>query len=327
MVGAADRRGLVLALDIGGTKFAAGVVDGSGGVHGRTRVPVPPGGDAERLFAVLVGCADAALARAGVERGDVVGVGCGSGGPMRWPAGAISPLNIPGWRAFPLRDRLLAAFPGRPVLVHNDAVAIAAGEHWRGTARGVANMIAVTVSTGVGGGLVIAGHLVHGVSGNAGHIGHAVVDPGGPACVCGGRGCLEAIASGPNSVRWAVDQGWRPAGGEVGNGEVLARAARAGDEVASRALSRAGDALGVALASCASLLDLEVAVVAGGFSQSGELFWDALRAAFKRHATMEFASRMEIRPSENPAEVALQGAAAFVHAYEIYGWSVPGARG
>jgi glucokinase len=326
MAGAAGRRELVLALDIGGTKFAAAVVDRSGEVRGRTQAPVPPGGDAKELFAVLLGCADAALAGAGVERGDVGGVGCGSGGPMTWPAGAISPLNIPGWRAFPLRDRLLAAFPGRPVLVHNDAVAIAAGEHWRGSARDVANMIAVTVSTGVGGGLVIAGQLVHGASGNAGHIGHLVVDPDGPVCVCGGRGCLEAIASGPNAVRWAVEQGWRPPDGEPANGELLARSAYAGDGVAARAVSRAGDALGTALASCASLLDLEVAVVAGGFSQSGALFWDALRAAFTHHATMEFASRMEVRPSENPADVALQGAAAFMHAYEIYGWPVPGAR-
>lgn len=326
MAGAADRRDLVLALDVGGTKFAAAVVSGSGEVRGRTRVAVPPGGGAELLFETLMGCADAALAGAGVERSDVVGVGCGSGGPMAWPAGALSPLNIPGWRGFPIRDRLLAAFQGRPVLVHNDAVAIAAGEHWCGSARGVANMMAVTVSTGVGAGLVLAGQLVHGASGNAGHVGHVVVDPHGPACVCGGRGCLEAIAAGPRTVAWAVEQGWRPAADEPTTGVSLTRAAYAGDEVAVRALTRAGDAVGVALASCASLLDLEIAVVAGGFSQSGELFWGALRDAFARHATMEFAARMQIRPSENPDEVALLGAAAFLHAYETYGWPVPGAR-
>nr|BFE83625.1 hypothetical protein GCM10020093_062260 [Planobispora longispora] len=119
---------------------------------------------------------------------------------------------MPGWRAFPLRDRLAGRFPGVPVRIHNDAVCVAAAEHWRGAGRGSSNMLGMVVSTGVGGGLILGGRLIDGGSGNAGHIGHVVVDPDGPACECGGRGCLEAVARGPGLAAWAVGQGGSRAG-------------------------------------------------------------------------------------------------------------------
>ncbi|MBG0826249.1 ROK family protein [Planomonospora sp. ID67723] len=195
----------VLAVDIGGTKFAAALVGPDGDVRRAERVATPPGGDAATLWKAL----DELVA--GVTGGSpVAGVGIGCGGPMSWPDGAVSPLNMPGWRAFPLRDRLAGRFPGVPVRIHNDAVCVAVAEHWRGAGRGSANMLGMVVSTGVGGGLVLGDRLIDGGSGNAGHIGHIVVDPGGPVCGCGGRGCLEAIARGPGLAAWAVEQGWTP---------------------------------------------------------------------------------------------------------------------
>ncbi|GGK67906.1 hypothetical protein Ppa06_28990 [Planomonospora parontospora subsp. parontospora] len=197
----------MLAVDIGGTKFAAALVGPEGDVRAAERVATPPGGDAETLWKAL----DALIAAvAGDTPVDGVGIGCG--GPMTWPDGAVSPLNMPGWRAFPLRDRLAARFPGVPVRIHNDAVCVAAAEHWRGAGRGSANMLGMVVSTGVGGGLILGDRLIDGGSGNAGHIGHVVVDPDGPACECGGRGCLEAVARGPGLAAWALAQGWVPGG-------------------------------------------------------------------------------------------------------------------
>ena len=130
---------------------------------------------------------------------------------MKWPSGVVSPLNIPAWRDFPLRSRLAERLPGIQVRVHNDAICLVAAEHWRGAGRGRDNVLGMVVSTGVGGGLVLDGRLVEGASGNAGHIGHVVVDPDtGPVCDCGGRGCPEAIARGPALVAWAQSEGWRP---------------------------------------------------------------------------------------------------------------------
>src|SRR4051812_49622601 len=164
--------------------MAAAMVDEDGTVVRRDRTPTVPADPWPTFVAMLDRLVDG-------EAIDGVGIGCG--GPMSWPAGEVSPLNIPGWRGFPLRARLSQRFPGRPVRLHNDAVALAAAEHWQGAARGHDDALAMVVATGVGGGLVLGGRLVDGATGNAGHVGHVVVDPAGPACTCGGRGCLEAV--------------------------------------------------------------------------------------------------------------------------------------
>ncbi|WP_203959193.1 ROK family protein, partial [Sphaerisporangium siamense] len=203
---ASRESGAVLAIDIGGTKFAAGLVGADGEIIVARRVATPPGGDAGTLWTALTGLVDTVV-REGNDR-PVIGVGVGCGGPMTWPDGEVSPLNMPGWRGFPLRERLAGRFPGVPVRVHNDAVCVAVAEHWRGAGRGSADMLGMVVSTGVGGGLVLGGRLIDGGTGNAGHIGHVVVDPDGPACECGGRGCLEAVARGPALATWALSHGW-----------------------------------------------------------------------------------------------------------------------
>jgi glucokinase len=311
---------VVLALDIGGTKLAAAVVDDAGRILGRGRVPSPTGTDPEPLYEALVACAAAALRGADVIPGDLSGVGVAAPGPMVWPSGEVSPLNMPAWRGFPLRKRLAEEFATDRVLVHNDAVALTVGEHWKGAGSGTANLLGMTVSTGVGGGLILDGGLNHGASGNAGHVGHVVVEPDGPACVCGGRGCLEAVASGPNTVRRALKEGWRAGPGVVADGVALAAAAAAGDQIALRNLARAGRAVGTAIASCASLLDLEVAAIVGGFSQSGPPFWEPVQQAFATHAGLAFAAACRVVPGQLGEAAGLLGAAAFVLVPDRYGW-------
>ena len=196
---------VVLAVDVGGTKLAVGLVDESGQVLESRRMPTPalaPERALTELIDDLVG-----------DEIAVAGVGIGCGGPMSWPAGRVSPVNIPAWRDFALRDLLTARFPGRPVRLLNDAICLAIAEHWQGAGRGVPDLLGMVISTGVGGGLVLGNAVVAGRTGNAGHIGHVVVDPDGPSCGCGGRGCLEAIARGPALVAWARNQGWSGADG------------------------------------------------------------------------------------------------------------------
>jgi glucokinase len=311
---------IVLAIDVGGTKLAAGVVDDRARILSRSLVPSPTGPDPEVLYEALLTCCTAALRGADARPDELAGIGVSCAGPMVWPSGEVSPLNMPAWRGFPLRQRLIREFGVEPVLIHNDAVGLAVGEHWKGAGVGTANLLGMTVSTGVGGGLILGGQLYHGTSGNAGHVGHVIAESDGPRCACGGFGCVEAVAAGPNTVKRALAEGWRPGEGMQADGIALATAAAAGDQIAVRSINRSGRAVGVALASCAHLLDLEMAAIVGGFSRSGPPFWDALHEAFVAHARMGFAAACRIVPGKLGADAPLLGGAAFVLDSERYGW-------
>ena len=217
----------------------------------------------------------------------VCGVGCG--GPMTAGGEEVSPLNIPGWRGFPLRARL-RELTGLPAFVDNDAKALALGEGWVGAAAGESDFLAMVVSTGVGGGIVLDGRLLDGAAGNAGHIGHVIVEPDGRPCACGARGCLEAEASG---TAIAAVTG-RPA-------------AEAGPDV----IERTGRLVGRAVASVANLLDLRLAVVAGSVALGfGARFFAAAQAELDRSAQLDFSRGTRIVPSTLGADAPIVGAAA-----------------
>ena len=288
----------VLAVDVGGTKLAASRWDGGlGEVHRVATGPDPWGA----LCALLDPLAD------GVE---ALGVGCG--GPMTWPVGEVSPLNIPAWRGFALRSALADRY-GVPVRLHNDAVCAAAGEHWKGGWQ-TDDLLGVVVSTGVGGGIVSGGRLLDGAAGNAGHLGHIVVDPSGPECGCGGRGCVEAIARGPALVAWAAERGC-----EAASGVELAALAANGDALALKAFARAGHALGVGIAAAASVLDTSVVTVGGGISQVSSL-WPSLWASVAQHARLSFLAGLRVMPAVLGQTAGLVGAAALVVEGDRY-WS------
>ena len=297
-----------LALDIGGTKVAAALVDADASVR-RWR-SAPTGTDP---WPVVAGLA-VEVARDTVLAG--VGVGCG--GPMRWPEGVVSPLNIARWRdGFPLRERLRDLFPAVPIRVHNDAACVAVGEHWAGAGRGCRDLLGMVVSTGVGGGVVLADRLVDGATGNAGHIGHLQVETGGPRCACGGTGCLEAVASGPAIVAWA-----RARGLPAGDGREVAELAATGHPLATEALGRAGAATGRAIASAAALLDVSVVAVGGGVSQAGDPFWRPLLDAVRDQAGLGFLRGLQVVPAQCGQQAGLVGAAALVLRADQY-WSPP----
>jgi glucokinase len=306
-----------LAVDIGGTKLAAGLVEPAGRVLSRSQVPTPRGLDAEQLWRTLDTLITGVLQDGNATPAALAGCGCGCGGPMEWPAGVVSPLNIPAWRDFPLRSRLAERLDGIEVRVHNDAICMVAAEHWRGAGRGRDNVLGMVVSTGVGGGLVLDGRLVEGGSGNAGHVGHVVVDPDGPECTCGGRGCLEAIARGPGLVAWAQSEGWRPDQDDATARELAADAAL-GHPVGLAAMRRAGRALGIAIASSTCLCDLEVVSVGGGLSQAGPLLFDRVEEALRAHARLEFAREVIVVPAALGQNAGLVGAAALIFAADRY---------
>jgi len=307
----------VLAIDIGGTKLAAGLVEPGGRLASWSQTATPGGLDGEQLWRTLEALLNRVMTEGRTSPGGLAGIGCGCGGPMEWPAGRVSPLNIPAWRAFPLAQRLAGLFPDVPVRVHNDAICMAAGEHWRGAGRGRRTMLGMVVSTGVGGGLVLDGKLVNGATGNAGHIGHVVVDPGGPPCACGGRGCLEAIARGPALAAWAQGEGWRPGQLQVTAKELAGDAAQ-GHPVGRAAMHRAGRALGIAIASATHLCDLQVVAIGGGLAQAGSLLFDPLEEALRKHLGLDYARDVRVVPAALGQAAGLVGAAALVFAGDRY---------
>ena len=296
---------LTLAIDIGGTKIAAGLVDDAGTLVASEQLPTPRGDDPEPVWDVV----QTLITRMTAEH-RVRGAGIGSAGPVHLPTGTVSPLNLTAWRDFPIRDRVAAALPGLPVRLAGDAVCMALGEHWRGAGQGVAFLLGMVVSTGVGGGLVFDGAPYDGRTGNAGHVGHVVVDTDGPPCPCGGRGCVEAIAGGPRMAQWARDNGWDAP--PEANAKELGAAAAAGDAVALQAFERAATAVAAMIASVGAVCDLDLVVIGGGVAKSGALLFDPLRAALTRYASLDFIRDMKVVPAVLGGDAGLVGAAALL---------------
>ncbi|GAA3796296.1 ROK family protein [Sphaerisporangium flaviroseum] len=291
----------VLAADIGGTKLAAAMIGTDGTVLRRVEAPTPaaPPGQAAVVSAALTGLIHQVAGDA-----PPLAISVASAGPLDLLAGTVSPVNIPAWREFPILARASEVVPGVPAHLVGDAVAAAAGESWRGAGRGAASMLGIVVSTGIGGGLILGGVPFTGPTGNAGHIGHIVVDPGGEPCPCGGAGCVETIASGPSMVRWARARGW--AGPDA---RELARAAHGGEAVAVAAFERAAGALADAILSVAAICDLDQAVIGGGVAGAGEVLFAPLRRAVADRARLDFVRRLRVTPAALGGNGGLVGAA------------------
>lgn len=295
---------LTLALDIGGTKIAAALVDPDGVLVHREQLPTPHA-DSAHVWATVETLIDSTRAAAGGR--PVRGVGVACAGPIDIVAGTVSPLNIAAWRQFPLVRRLTER-TGLPVRLAGDVVCLAMGEHWRGAGQEARFLLGMVVSTGIGGGLVLDGAPYLGRTGNAGHVGHVIVEPDGPRCVCGGQGCVEAVASGPHLVRWAHEHGWEAP--PDADAKALAEAARGGNPVAVQAFSRGAEAIAVAIASAAAVCDLDLVVLGGGVANAGEVLFGPLRAALPRYAGLSFLRGLRVVPAELGGDAGLVGAAA-----------------
>ncbi|MFC4502772.1 MULTISPECIES: ROK family protein [Streptomyces] len=299
---------LVAALDIGGTKIAGALVDGHGAILVRAQRPTPARENGDTVMRAVEEVLTELTVSPLWPRAYAVGIG--SAGPVDASAGTVSPVNVPGWRDYPLVDRVRGVTGSLPVELIGDGVAITAAEHWQGAARGHDNALCMVVSTGVGGGLVLGGRLHPGPTGNAGHIGHISVDLDGDPCPCGGRGCVERIASGPNIARRALEGGWLPGPDGDTSAAAVAAAARAGDPVAMASFDRAAQALAAGIAATATLVEIDIAVIGGGVGKAGDILFAPLRRALADYATLSFVRRLTVVPAQMGTDAGLVGAAA-----------------
>ncbi|MEJ7792657.1 MAG: ROK family protein [Gaiellaceae bacterium] len=309
----------VLGLDIGGTKLAAGVVDGAGRVLSFLVEPTLAEEGAthglERLFTL----GRRAIVESGLDPTEIRSVGIGCGGPLDTQRGVlVAPPHLPGWRNIPVTALAEAAF-GVPAALENDATAGAAGEHLYGAGEGTRNMVYLTISTGVGGGVVLDGRLYRGSSGNGGELGHVTVDWDGRACRgCGRRGCLEAYVSGTSIAERA-----REAIRADGNSSLasladptaadVAAAAEAGDALAHSVWSETVNALACGLTSIVNLFEPELVVIGGGVARTGEQLLGPVRKRVREDAMKPAGEAADIVASALGDRVGVVGAAAIVH--------------
>lgn len=298
-----------LGVDLGGTKVEAALVDPTGTLLPGSRFRAPTGrhSTSDELASsveTVVARAMAALPTSAL----LAGVGVGSAGPITVADGLVSPLNLPAWRDYPLRDQIASLVPGVAVTVRMDGECITIAEQWIGAAQNATNLMGMVVSTGIGGGLILGGRAVAGPTGNAGHIGHIEVGGFDDVCLCGGIGCVEAVASGPKTVLWAQRQGWTGL-----TGEELAASYAAGDQVAIAAVKRCGRAVGQAIASATALVDLELVAIGGGFSHVTPDLLGFIREAIEERAPFPFVAKVRVIASALSGDGPLIGAAALVH--------------
>jgi glucokinase len=305
----------VLAIDIGGTKLAAGIVDADGRMLERGEVPTLAHEGLEPVLARIVGLGRNLLARAAARKEPVQRIGIGCAGPVDLDAGKVfNPPNLPGWSEVSLVRHIESAL-GLPAVLENDANAAALGEFRYGAGRGARSLVYFTVSTGIGGGIILDGKVWHGLKDAAGEVGHMTVCPDGPVCGCGNRGCLEAMASGPSIARRAREA--VAAGRPTRLREVpvvtsadVVRLAQEGDAVACEVWDAAVKHLGIGVAAVITILAPERVVLGGGVTRAGDFLFEPLRADVRRRVKLVPIESVPILPAVLGPDVGILGAAA-----------------
>lgn len=290
-----------LAVDIGATKAALGIVTDEFKILDKIEVPTGAG---TKIWQDIEGASRSLLSKVD---GQCLGVGIGSAGPLHLNEGQISPVNIPNWRKFPIVEQFSQLVGTNNVVLHGDAMALAHAEYRLGAGMNTRNMFGMVVSTGIGGGLILDGKLFTGVTGNASYFGHHSIAFEGKQCVCGRIGCVETYASGPKMVEYAQELGWQCADPDF---KQLAADARLGNAHAIASIDRGSRALANAIVNVLDILDINTVVIGGGVSEAGEIYWEPLRKHIKNEAKFAgFLSEIDLRPAKLDRDAGLLGAA------------------
>jgi glucokinase len=291
---------MVLAFDLGGTKLESALVSADGRLISRSRTPTGRSLRRDQLESAIRQCVIRLVAYAADHEVDIVGVGIGSAGPIDIHTGTVSPGNLPRvGTSFPFLAVVRDTLPATPVVLRHDGACIAMAEAWLGAARHARTSVGVVISTGVGAGIVDRGRPFGGSTGNAGHLGQLRMDAKGT--------WLEAVASGPASVAWAVSRGWKGS-----TGLQLSEAAASGNPVARAAIHRSATAVGRALASFGAIVDFEIATIGGGFAESATDYVDIVRRSFAIAAPLDHVAQATVVRCALGGEAPLVGSAALI---------------
>ena len=305
---------LTIGIDLGGTNTRAGLVTASGEIVGRARGPTRLHLGAEGVVNGIAECARAAARNGGISLAEVQGVGVGAPGPLDPFGGVIiSPENLQCMHGVRLKDRLEVLL-GLGVVVDNDANLAAYGEQWLGAGRGVDHFLCVTLGTGVGGGWISEGRVMHGFNGNAAEVGHITVDHNGPCCPCGNFGCLEMYASATAMVRRTLErlEGEKPETYLKAKGlttQVIFEAAEAGDNFAMQMFEETGFFLGVGLVSLVNVLNVDRVALTGGLAQAGDWIFEPTMRTFWNRGTVGVKEHVQIVSAELGDDAGILGAA------------------
>jgi glucokinase len=312
---------LFLGIDLGGTKILSAVVDSGGKMRSRDHTITPAAKGPDFVIQAILDSVDRALGEAGLPSQSLRAIGVGAPGLSNPQSGVLftSP-NLPGWRDVPLKEIIERKLGQRTFLI-NDANAAAVGEMHFGAAQGARNFIYITVSTGIGGGIVIEGEIYTGAQGTAGEVGHMTIHDEGPLCNCGNRGCWEMLASGTalaRNARARIQEGTETLIRQYVDGdmervtaEVVDRAARQGDSLARTLIERTGYYLGIGLANLINLFNPELIVVGGGLSNIGGMLLDPAYRVAKERAFKESVQAVRFVPAKLGRNSGVLGAAAF----------------
>jgi len=311
----------VVAVDIGGTKITSAVITGEGKMISRIYSLTLAHEGPKKVIDHMVDAVRLSLRKAGLDLSSIGGVGVAAAAIIDIGRGLVSDApNLPRWHNIPLRDSLADSL-GKPVFLLNDASAAALGEHRMGAGRGLDNLIYITVSTGIGGGLVINGQLYNGTDGCAAEIGHMIVLVDGPLCNCGQRGCFEALASGTAIARVAVER--LEAGGQscltelthgkIGDvtAELVSEAARRDDSLALDVIDEAARYLGIGLANLVNIINPQMIIMGGGVSRMGGMLFRPARKSMKEHAFKLPARTVRLVRPRLGMDAGLMGAAIY----------------
>lgn len=305
----------VVAVDLGGTHIRSALIDEKGEMLARAERETLAQEGPEPVIGRIEACIR------DVARGTEA-ISIAAPGPLNpWKGIIHQAPNLPGWREVPLSDILHRTFKV-PIHLNNDANLAALAEHRFGAGQGVNDLIYLTISTGIGGGIISQGRLLLGAKGLAAEVGHMVLEPEGPPCGCGGWGHLESLASGPAIARRAVEEMekgtetciTRLVKGELGKvtAKVVAQAAQEGDPLANSIFKEAGFYIGLGIANLLHILNPELIIIGGGVSKAGDLLFDPIRATVQARAMPSYQEGLKIVPAALGDDVGLLGAAAFV---------------
>lgn len=297
----------ILGLDIGGTKLAVVIADRSGTVLHKIRRSTDAQRGARAVVDTLCDMAREAVALQATTLADLVGIGVSCGGPLDTTTGVVySPPNLPGWDGIPLRDWLEADL-GVATFIDNDANASALAEWLYGAGRGYRNVVYMTMSTGIGGGLILDGRLYRGIGDAAGEVGHMTLLPGGPLCGCGKHGCLEAICSGPaiaRRAREALAAGAPSLMTDLVKGDVSAitaetvmTAARKGDETALRLVDETARYMAIGLGNIVNVLNPEIIIIGTIIVKAGDLLLEPIRSYLRQETWERVYNMVQVVPA------------------------------